>query len=57
MFTDIALCITGPVAGMLATSAGYTAPFLFGGAASLLGLAIVFVLQRRASPSSRSISL
>ncbi|PZU09760.1 MFS transporter [Sphingomonas sp.] len=55
MFTDIALCITGPAAGILAGSAGFTAPFLFGGVASLLGVGIVALLIQRASPSSRSL--
>lgn len=49
MFTDIALCVTGPVAGILATKAGYAAPFLFGALGSLLGLAITALLLRKVS--------
>lgn len=48
MFTDVALCVTGPIAGILASRTGYPAPFLFGGCASLLGLAIVALLLRSA---------
>jgi MFS family permease len=47
MFTDVALCVTGPAAGILAGTAGYPAPFLFGAAASAVAIAIVFSLIRR----------
>jgi MFS family permease len=47
MFTDVALCVTGPVAGILAGAAGYAAPFLLGGGASVLAIGIVYMLMRR----------
>lgn len=49
MFTDVALCVTGPVAGLLVVHGGHAAPFLFGALASLTALAIVSALLRRAS--------
>lgn len=48
MFTDVALCATGPVAGLLAANVTYAAPFLFGAAASLVGLAMMLVMLRHA---------
>lgn len=53
MFTDIALCVTGPVAGVLVAHAGHAAPFLFGGIASLLGVGIVAVLIQKGSGTFR----
>jgi MFS family permease len=46
MFTDVALCIAGPVAGALAANVGYRAPFLFGAIMALVGVLIVFALMR-----------
>ncbi len=46
MFTDVALCATGPVAGLLASSVSYAAPFLFGAVASLTGALMMVVLLR-----------
>jgi MFS family permease len=43
LFTDVALCVTGPLAGLLASHAGYEAPFLLGAVASTLALALLFV--------------
>lgn len=54
MFTDIALCVTGPVAGVLvAHGGGHAAPFLFGGIASLLGMGIVVALIRKGAGTFR----
>jgi MFS family permease len=47
MFTDVALCATGPVAGFLAANVTYAAPFLFGAVASLTGLLMMVVMVRR----------
>jgi predicted MFS family arabinose efflux permease len=47
MFTDVALCVTGPFAGLLAANVSYASPFLFGAVAALLGLALVGLLARR----------
>jgi len=47
MFTDVALCVTGPDAGILAANGGYAAPFLFGGVASLFGMGLVTLMMRR----------
>lgn len=55
MFTDVALCVTGPIAGLLASGAGYAAPFLFGAIAGLIGLAIIGLLVRR-NLAGRSVS-
>jgi len=41
MFTDIALGLTGPVAGVLATDVGYATPFLFGALAIIAGLVLI----------------
>lgn len=46
MFTDVALCATGPVAGLLAANVTYAAPFLFGAVASLTGLLMMVVMIR-----------
>lgn len=46
MFTDVALCAVGPVAGLLAAHVSYGAPFLFGALASLAGAVMVGVLLR-----------
>ena len=46
MFLDVALGGTGPIAGVLADRFGYTAPFILGGGAVLLSLAICFCLRR-----------
>jgi MFS family permease len=53
MFTDVALCVTGPVAGFLAANASYGAPFLFGAVASLAGVVMVAVLLRRGGRGDR----
>jgi MFS family permease len=53
MFTDVALCATGPVAGVLAANVTYAAPFLFGAAASLAGFVMIAVLLRRAGGTAR----
>ena len=53
MFTDVALCVTGPAAGLLAAKVSYAAPFLFGAAASLLGLILAAALLRRSVASAR----
>jgi MFS family permease len=47
MFTDVALCVTGPVAGLLASDVSYAAPFLFGALASLTSLLMIALLMRR----------
>jgi MFS family permease len=52
MFTDIALCVTGPVAGLLTGAAGATTPFLFGGGSALLGLGLVYLLIQRPKAST-----
>jgi len=57
MFTDIALGVTGPVAGFLVAQAGHAAPFLFGGIAALLGLGIVQLLRQRSSLQARRLPL
>lgn len=46
MFTDVALCVTGPVAGLLAANVSYASPFLFGAAASLTAALMMVVLLR-----------
>jgi MFS family permease len=47
MFTDVALCVTGPAAGLLAAHGGYPATFLFGGLAALAGVCLVLLLIRK----------
>lgn len=54
MFTDVSLCVTGPIAGVLAARAGYPAPFLFAGFAAVLGLAVVLVLTRMRSAMGKA---
>jgi len=56
MFTDIALCITGPVAGILAADVSYASPFLFGALAALFGLVLVFTLARRQAVGASSVA-
>lgn len=46
MFTDVALCATGPIAGFLAAHAGYDAPFLFGAVSALAVIILVAALLR-----------
>ncbi|MDE1914491.1 MAG: MFS transporter [Sphingomonadales bacterium] len=46
MFTDVALCAVGPVAGLLAANVSYGAPFLFGALSSLCGAVLVGLLLR-----------
>ena len=41
MFTDVSLCVIGPIAGFLVAHATYPTPFLFGGVAALVGGAVV----------------
>ena len=47
MFTDVALLITGPAAGLAASGLGYPAPFLLGGLCACLGLGIVCIMRMR----------
>jgi predicted MFS family arabinose efflux permease len=41
LFTDISLCITGPLAGLLASRSGYGAPFLLGAAGSFIAFVLL----------------
>lgn len=48
-FADIALGITGPVAGLIASLLGYHAIFLFGAICSVVGLLLIIRHQQRVS--------
>ena len=46
-FQDLAYGLTGPLAGLLADRAGYSAVFLTGGATATFGLIIAILLRSR----------
>lgn len=48
-FQDLAYGLTGPLAGLLANSAGYGSVFLSGGITASVGLVIALLLRRRQS--------
>jgi predicted MFS family arabinose efflux permease len=45
MFTDLSLCLTGPIAGMLAAKISFAAPFLFGAIGACISLALTLALR------------
>lgn len=46
-FTDLALGITGPVAGLIASSFGYQAIYLFGAVCAALGLLLIMIRREQ----------
>ncbi len=48
VFLDVAFCITGPLAGLIATHLSYSAIYLFAGVAAIAGGALCVSLTRRA---------
>ncbi|HIQ18661.1 MAG TPA: MFS transporter [Novosphingobium capsulatum] len=48
LFTDVALCATGPAAGYLVGTSGYQAPFLLGAVSALAGAVMVVGLMQAA---------
>ena len=57
MFLDVALGITGPLAGLIATAFGYPEVFLFAAMASLAGIALTITLYRRAEQAMGNMSI
>ncbi|KAF3997365.1 MFS transporter [Glaciimonas immobilis] len=57
MFLDVALGITGPLAGLIATAFGYPEVFLFASLASLGGIALTILLYRRSEQAMGNMSV
>ncbi|PUA20598.1 MFS transporter [Glaciimonas sp. PCH181] len=57
LFLDLALGITGPLAGLIATAFGYPEVFLFAAMASLAGVALTVVLHRRSEQAMGNMSI
>lgn len=57
MFLDVALGITGPLAGLIATAFGYPEVFLFAALAALAGVALTITLYRRSEQSMGNMSI
>ncbi|MGS0744098.1 MFS transporter [Glaciimonas sp. GG7] len=56
LFLDMALGITGPLAGLIATAFGYPEVFLFAALAALAGVGLTVVLHRRSEQAMGNIS-
>lgn len=57
VFLDVALGITGPLAGLIATAFGYPEVFLFAALAALAGVALTIALYRRAEQAMGNMSI